>query len=83
MGGYPVIFSNFIINGPAHLKALRDVFRGSLWCPAGGLGVGAVPDWFAAGAKMAGLGGPLIKGGIAAKPANVAAFLAPVAQAAD
>ena len=39
-----------------------------------------VPDWFAAGANMVGLGGPLLKGGLRAIPANVAAFLAVVAQ---
>ena len=66
--------------GPAHLKALRDPFPGNLWCPTGGLSVAAVPDWFAAGANMVGLGGPLLKGGLTAIPANVAAFLAVVAQ---
>jgi len=60
--------------GPAHLKALRDPFPGNLWCPTGGISVGTIPDWFAAGATMVGLGGPLITGGMDAIAANVLAF---------
>lgn len=67
--------------GPAHLKALRDPFPGNLWCPTGGLTVAGLPDWFAAGANMVGLGGPLLKGGVSQIPENVRAFLAAVTQA--
>lgn len=65
--------------GPAHLKALRDPFPGNLWCPTGGLTVASIPEWFAAGATMVGLGGPLLKGGVEAIAANVSAFLAAIA----
>jgi 2-dehydro-3-deoxyphosphogluconate aldolase/(4S)-4-hydroxy-2-oxoglutarate aldolase len=60
--------------GPGHLKALRDPFPGNLWCPTGGMSVATIPDWFAAGATMVGLGGPLIHGGMDAIAANVLAF---------
>ena len=67
--------------GPGHLKALRDPFPGNFWCPTGGLSVESVGDWFAAGANLVGVGGPLIKGGIDAIEGNVSAFLAAVAKA--
>ena len=67
--------------GPGHLKALRDPFPGNFWCPTGGLTVESVGDWFAAGANMVGVGGPLLKGGIDAIEGNVKAFLAAVAKA--
>lgn len=61
--------------GSAHLKALIDPFPGNLWCPTGGLNIESVPDWFAAGASMIGIGGPLLKDGVEAIAANVSAFL--------
>lgn len=67
--------------GPGHLKALRDPFPGNFWCPTGGLSVESVGDWFAAGANMVGVGGPLLKGGIDAIEGNVKAFLVAVAKA--
>lgn len=67
--------------GPGHLKALRDPFPGNFWCPTGGLSAESVGDWFAAGANLVGVGGPLIKGGIDAIEGNVSAFLAAVAKA--
>lgn len=67
--------------GPGHLKALRDPFPGNFWCPTGGLSADSVGDWFAAGANLVGVGGPLIKGGIDAIAGNVRAFLAAVAKA--
>jgi 2-dehydro-3-deoxyphosphogluconate aldolase/(4S)-4-hydroxy-2-oxoglutarate aldolase len=67
--------------GPGHLKALRDPFPGNFWCPTGGLSADSVGDWFAAGANLVGVGGPLIKGGIDAIEGNVRAFLAAVAKA--
>lgn len=60
--------------GPSHLKALRDPFPGNLWCPTGGISVASVSEWFAAGASMIGLGGPLIKGGVAEIKKNVQLF---------
>lgn len=67
--------------GPAHLKALRDPFPGNFWCPTGGLSAESVGDWFAAGANIVGVGGPLVKGGMDAIDSNVKAFLAAVAKA--
>ena len=60
--------------GAGHLKALRDPFPGNLWCPTGGLTVDSMKEWFAAGATMIGLGGPLVKGGISEIPSNVQKF---------
>ena len=67
--------------GPAHLKALRDPFPGNLWCPTGGISAESVSEWFAAGANLVGVGGPLIKGGVDLIERNVEAFLAAVAKA--
>ena len=61
--------------GPAHLKALRDPYPGKLWCPTGGISLGTVDDWFAAGANLIGLGGPLTRGGVGKVSENVTAFL--------
>ena len=67
--------------GPSHLKALRDPYPGKLWCPTGGISLGTVDDWFAAGANLIGLGGPLTKGGIAKVKENVVAFMDAVSAA--
>jgi 2-dehydro-3-deoxyphosphogluconate aldolase/(4S)-4-hydroxy-2-oxoglutarate aldolase len=67
--------------GPAHLKALRDPYPGQLWCPTGGISLGSVDDWFAAGANLIGLGGPLTRGGLAKVSENVTAFLNAVSSA--
>lgn len=67
--------------GPSHLKALRDPFPGNLWCPTGGITLGSVDDWFAAGANLIGLGGPLTKGGLDKVNENVIAFSNAVARA--
>jgi 2-dehydro-3-deoxyphosphogluconate aldolase/(4S)-4-hydroxy-2-oxoglutarate aldolase len=67
--------------GPSHLKALRDPFPGNLWCPTGGITLGSVDDWFAAGANLIGLGGPLAKGGLDKVSENVIAFTNAVAAA--
>ena len=67
--------------GPAHLKALRDPFPGKLWCPTGGITLTSVDDWFAAGANLIGLGGPLTKGGLGKVKENVIAFTNAVAAA--
>lgn len=67
--------------GPGHLKALRDPFPGNFWCPTGGLSADSVGEWFAAGANIVGVGGPLIKGGMDAIESNVKAFLEAVAKA--
>jgi 2-dehydro-3-deoxyphosphogluconate aldolase/(4S)-4-hydroxy-2-oxoglutarate aldolase len=60
---------------------LRDPFPGNLWCPTGGITLGSVDDWFAAGANLIGLGGPLTKGGLAKVNENVIAFTNAVAAA--
>jgi 2-dehydro-3-deoxyphosphogluconate aldolase/(4S)-4-hydroxy-2-oxoglutarate aldolase len=67
--------------GPAHLKALRDPYPGQLWCPTGGISLGSVDDWFAAGANLIGLGGPLTRGGLSKVSENVTAFLSAVSSA--
>jgi 2-dehydro-3-deoxyphosphogluconate aldolase/(4S)-4-hydroxy-2-oxoglutarate aldolase len=67
--------------GPSHLKALRDPFPGNLWCPTGGITLASVDDWFAAGANLIGLGGPLTKGGLDKVNENVIAFTNAVAAA--
>jgi 2-dehydro-3-deoxyphosphogluconate aldolase/(4S)-4-hydroxy-2-oxoglutarate aldolase len=67
--------------GPAHLKALRDPYPNRLWCPTGGLTLGTVDDWFAAGANLIGLGGPLTKGGLDKVKENVIAFIGAVSSA--
>ena len=67
--------------GPAHLRALRDPFPGNIWCPTGGLTIATIPDWFAAGATLVGLGGPLLKGGFEAIGTNVSAFMRSIAAA--
>ena len=67
--------------GPGHLKALRDPFPGNFWCPTGGLSADSVGEWFAAGANIVGVGGPLIKGGMDVIESNVKAFLEAVAKA--
>lgn len=67
--------------GPAHLRALRDPYPGNLWCPTGGISLGSVDDWFAAGANLIGLGGPLTRGGLGKVSENVAAFLNAVSSA--
>ena len=41
----------------------------------------SVGEWFAAGANIVGVGGPLIKGGMDAIESNVKAFLEAVAKA--
>lgn len=61
--------------GPGHLKALRDPFPGNIWCPTGGMTTTSVAEWFAAGASLVGLGGPLTKGGIGEIGNNVQSFL--------
>jgi len=67
--------------GPAHLRALRDPYPGHLWCPTGGISLGTVDDWFAAGANLIGLGGPLTRGGVGKVSENVTAFLNAVSSA--
>ena len=69
--------------GPEHLQALRGPFPGNLWCPTGGISVALIPDWFAAGATMVGLGGPLLKGGIGAIAANVSTYMKAIAAAKE
>ena len=67
--------------GPSHLKALRDPYPNRLWCPTGGITLGSVDEWFAAGANLIGLGGPLTKGGVDKVKENVIAFMAAVSSA--
>jgi 2-dehydro-3-deoxyphosphogluconate aldolase/(4S)-4-hydroxy-2-oxoglutarate aldolase len=67
--------------GPSHLKALRDPYPNRVWCPTGGITLGSVDEWFAAGANLIGLGGPLTKGGLDKVKENVIAFMGAVSSA--
>lgn len=42
--------------GPKHLQALRSVFRGTRFCPTGGVDASNMETWFAAGAACVGIG---------------------------
>ena len=46
--------------GPGYLKALRDPFPQLPFLAVGGVGIPEVPDYLAAGAIGAGVGGPLV-----------------------
>ena len=62
------------ILGPDHLKMLREPFPGNRWCPTAGITLESIPNWFAAGADLVGLGGPLTKDGVSEVSRNVLAF---------
>jgi 2-dehydro-3-deoxyphosphogluconate aldolase/(4S)-4-hydroxy-2-oxoglutarate aldolase len=62
------------ILGPDHLKMLREPFPGNRWCPTAGITLESIPKWFAAGADLVGLGGPLTKDGVSEVSRNVLAF---------
>ena len=62
------------ILGPDHLKMLREPFPGNRWCPTAGITLESIPKWFAAGAELVGLGGPLTKDGVSEVSRNVLAF---------
>jgi len=67
--------------GPAHLKSIREPFPNNRWCPTAGVTFDSVPEWFAAGADLIGLGGPVTKGGVAKVSENVMAFRNAINQA--
>jgi 2-dehydro-3-deoxyphosphogluconate aldolase/(4S)-4-hydroxy-2-oxoglutarate aldolase len=46
--------------GPSYLKALRGPFSGTAFVPTGGVSLGNIADWFAAGAFAVGAGGALV-----------------------
>ena len=54
------IFPASSVGGPAHVAALRSVFPGVAFCPTGGIGVGDVAAYMAAGAAFVGMGGALV-----------------------
>ena len=62
------------ILGPDHLKMLREPFPGNRWCPTAGITLDSIPKWFAAGADLVGLGGPVTKDGVSGVSKNVLAF---------
>lgn len=64
--------------GPDYLKAVRDPFPQAKWLATGGVSVGNIKDWFAAGVLGFGVGGPLLGGGIPEIPTRVAAFIAEI-----
>lgn len=67
--------------GPAHLKSIREPFPTNRWCPTAGVTLESIPKWFAAGADLVGLGGPLTKDGAAGVRKNVLAFRSAIDQA--
>lgn len=54
------IFPAASAGGPAHVKALRAVFPGVVFCPTGGVDARNTPDYIAAGADFVGIGGKLV-----------------------
>jgi 2-dehydro-3-deoxyphosphogluconate aldolase/(4S)-4-hydroxy-2-oxoglutarate aldolase len=67
--------------GPDHLKSIREPFPNNRWCPTAGITLESIPKWFAAGADLVGLGGPLTKDGVSGVSRNVLAFRAAIEQA--
>lgn len=67
--------------GPAHLKSIREPFPNNKWCPTAGITLESIPGWFAAGADLVGLGGPLTKDGVSGVSKNVNAFRSAIDQA--
>lgn len=55
------IFPASSAGGPAHVKALRAVFPGVVFCPTGGVDARNTPDYLAAGADFVGIGGKLVE----------------------
>ncbi|MGH7191019.1 MAG: bifunctional 4-hydroxy-2-oxoglutarate aldolase/2-dehydro-3-deoxy-phosphogluconate aldolase, partial [Acetobacteraceae bacterium] len=53
------IFPASSAGGPAHIRALRSVFPGVLFCPTGGVAPEDVASYLAAGAAFVGIGGAL------------------------
>lgn len=47
--------------GPSYLKALRGPLPHALWCPTGGVQLGNLAEWVAAGVSMVGIGSPLLQ----------------------
>jgi 2-dehydro-3-deoxyphosphogluconate aldolase/(4S)-4-hydroxy-2-oxoglutarate aldolase len=60
---------------------LREPFPNNHWCPTAGITLESVPEWFAAGADLIGLGGPVTKGGVTKVSENVMAFRNAINQA--
>jgi len=54
------VFPAASAGGPAHIKALRSVFPGVIFCPTGGIEPGSVAAYLAAGAAFVGMGGALV-----------------------
>lgn len=46
--------------GPAHLKAMRAVFPAIALCPTGGVSLGNMHEYFAAGAALVGVGNDIV-----------------------
>jgi 2-dehydro-3-deoxyphosphogluconate aldolase/(4S)-4-hydroxy-2-oxoglutarate aldolase len=62
---------------------LREPFPNNRWCPTAGITLESAPEWFAAGADLIGLGGPVTKGGVAKVRENVMAFRNALNQASE
>ena len=52
--------------GPSYIKALRGPLPDVHYCPTGGVDLDNIPDYFAAGASMVGIGGNLVDKGLVA-----------------
>ncbi|MGD2140735.1 MAG: bifunctional 4-hydroxy-2-oxoglutarate aldolase/2-dehydro-3-deoxy-phosphogluconate aldolase [Burkholderiales bacterium] len=46
--------------GPSHLAAMKAVFPDVTFCPTGGVNAENIDDWFAAGARLVGVGSSII-----------------------
>ncbi|MCL2106976.1 MAG: bifunctional 4-hydroxy-2-oxoglutarate aldolase/2-dehydro-3-deoxy-phosphogluconate aldolase [Oscillospiraceae bacterium] len=66
--------------GPGFLKALRGPLPFAEFAPSGGVELGNIKDWFAAGASFVGVGGNLTRGDISA---NARAYLEAVKAARE
>lgn len=54
------VFPAASAGGPGHIKALVSVFPGIAFCPTGGVDVGNLAAYLAAGAAFVGMGGSLV-----------------------
>lgn len=46
--------------GPEHLRAIHAVFPEIPLCPTGGVSLQSLPQWFAAGAALVGVGNNIV-----------------------
>jgi 2-dehydro-3-deoxyphosphogluconate aldolase/(4S)-4-hydroxy-2-oxoglutarate aldolase len=54
------VFPASSAGGPGHIRALRSVFPGAVFCPTGGVDPSNLRQWLDAGAAFVGIGGKLV-----------------------